>query len=360
MSNVEIKRYDWLNVARSLGAFFVILIHVSDPYAESAKSIDLFNWMAVVFWNVIPRSAVPLFVACSGYVLLEKEDSVTKRICKLVKPLAFWSLLYALLSLGLNYHGNSLFVKQLLLKNILGVWALSPHLWFMYMLLGLYVSLPLSRIIFKYSNTRILKSLIIAFTVNAITYYLVSMWKLKTGESVSSYYSLGLGWGSTYIGYFLLPKIIIDKQQIAIKNLYLWLCAISTIALVIYITFITSIERGGVLKVWAEADSILVALHAISLLLLLHSNELKISKLLNKFTGLKQIVELSSRYALGIYAVHYFFVRLVFSAIDRLGWQLYMFDFLYIAIPTISIIVWGLSLSVSMMAGNSRIFKQVV
>jgi surface polysaccharide O-acyltransferase-like enzyme len=57
ISNLQIQKYSWIDVARTLGAFFVILIHVSDMYTttNSFKSSDLFNWMSVVFLNVIPR-----------------------------------------------------------------------------------------------------------------------------------------------------------------------------------------------------------------------------------------------------------------------------------------------------------------
>ena len=49
-SNYIAQKYSWIDVARTIGAFFVILIHVSDMYTINLfKSSDLFNWMSVVF-----------------------------------------------------------------------------------------------------------------------------------------------------------------------------------------------------------------------------------------------------------------------------------------------------------------------
>jgi surface polysaccharide O-acyltransferase-like enzyme len=403
MSTLEIKKYAWLDLVRSLGAFFVILIHVSETYAESFNLLDSLNWMSVIFWNVLPRSAVPLFVACSGYVLLEKQDSVSNRIYKSIEPLVFWSLFYGLLTIALKYQTNPQLVEKLFIRGIFGVWAFSPHLWFLYMLLGLYISLPLSRLIFKHLDFKGYQSLCIAFILNSLIYHLVTIWSLLTGEVIRSFYSLGLGWGSIYFGYFLLPKLTIDRQYFKEKILstnldvnvistchnipsqrkninYLsnafttnrlnirdrptsfiyGLLASISIAIILLLTIFDGISKNNFTRIWVEPESILIIIHTFSILLWFQSHELSIERIFRKFTVVGKIVKISSRYSLGIYAMHLFMMKLTLMSIDRIGLQQYLSKSLFIAIPIISTIVWILSLLVSIVASKNNFFKRVV
>ncbi len=403
MSTLEIKKYAWLDLVRSLGAFFVILIHVSETYAESFNLLDSLNWTSAIFWNVLPRSAVPIFVACSGYILLEKQDSVTNRIYKLIKPLVFWSLFYALLTTVLKYQTNPQLVEKLFIKGAFGVWAFSPHLWFLYMLVGLYISLPLSRLIFKHIDFKGYQSLCIAFILNSLIYHLVTTWSFLTGEGIKSFYSLGLGWGSIYFGYFLLPKLTIDRQYFTATRLsmnldanasntycniypqrknidYLsslfttnglnisnkstsfiyGLLASISIATVLLLTIFDGTSKNNFTRIWEEPESILIIIHTFSILLWFQSHELSIERIFRKFTVVGKIVKISSRYSLGIYAIHLFIMKLTLMSIDRIGWQQYLSKALFVAIPIISTIVWILSLLVSIVASRNNFFKQVV
>lgn len=359
-SNSQSQKYSWIDVARTTGTFFVILIHVSDMYITNLfKSSDLFNWISVVSLNVIPRSAVPLFVIVSGYVLLGKQDSVRKRVGKLIKPLLFWSLFYLLLALVLSGKDNGDFVKQLLIRSPFGIWAAGTHLWFLYMLLGLYVSLPISRLLFKHLDFKGYIALCIAFLLNSLIYHVTSIWFLITGESVSSFYSEGLGWGSIYFGYFLLPKLMIDNKYHKPKDIYLLLSIVFSTLIAFLLTFFTSLKSGNFTKIWEEPQSIFIIIQTLSIILLLQSNECRIQEIFSKSVILKKIIEISSRHALGIYAVHWFVVRVVFYIIDRASWKVYLQNSLGITIILISIITWLSSLLISTVASKNKFLKQV-
>jgi surface polysaccharide O-acyltransferase-like enzyme len=105
--SINPQKYCWVDTSRFIGAFFVILIHVSDMYTDLFKSLNLFDWTSSVMLNVIPRSAIPLFVAISGYTLLGKEDDIVKRLYKILKPFVFWSSFYLLIGISLNIKTNT-------------------------------------------------------------------------------------------------------------------------------------------------------------------------------------------------------------------------------------------------------------
>jgi surface polysaccharide O-acyltransferase-like enzyme len=359
ISNTQNKKYSWIDVIRTAGAFFIILIHVSETYLDLNKSIDLVNWTSVVFWNSIPRTGVPLFIAVSGYVLLEKDGAIGKRIYNLLIPLAFWSLFYFLLALVLSAKSNPDFVKQLFIKSLLGISAFAPHLWFLYMLLGLYISLPLSRLLFRHLDRQGTALLCVAFVSNSLVSHITSMWNLFTGEQVESFYSSGLGWGNIYFGYFLLPKLIIDKKYFKIKDTYLWIGAVVSMLLVFSLTLTSSLKLGYFTKIWEGPSSIFILIQTFSIMLLLSHSENKIQKIFDRFVFLRKIVEISSRHALGIYAIHYFFIKLISYAINLTNWQQQSHDFLWLSIFPISIFVWLLSVSISIVASKNVLLNRM-
>jgi surface polysaccharide O-acyltransferase-like enzyme len=359
MTNLKPQKYYWIDLTRSIGAFCIILIHVSDVYAYLYKSLNLFDWISSVFLNVIPRSAVLLFVAISGYTLLEKQDDVMKRVYKLLKPFVFWSLFYLLLAIALNIKTNTGFIKELLLKGIVGAWAFAPHLWFFYMLLGLYISLPISRLLFQYLDLKGSIFLGCAFVCNSIIYHITSTLSIFNGEQWSSSYSSGIAWGNLYFGCFILPRLIIDKQYFKVNKNYLIFSILASTLISFLLTIFTCMKQGFYNKVWEDPQSIFTIIQAFSVLVLLERSEGKIQQVFSKFTLMGKLVSLSSKYTLGIYGVHWFFVRLIFYAIDRNGWQPMIQQFLWLNIILMSILVWILCLSTSMLASKNKFLKQV-
>jgi surface polysaccharide O-acyltransferase-like enzyme len=71
------------------------------------------------------------------------------------------------------------------------------------------------------------------------------------------------------------------------------------------------------------------------------------------------MVKMSSRHALGIYAIHWFVIKIIFSIIDRTSWRDYLQHSLGVTIILISIITWLLSLLISTIASKNIFLKQV-
>lgn len=134
-------RRDYLDALRVLSVLAVVFIHVSSPLVESLRNINSLDWWEALLLNCASRWAVPVFVLISGSLLLDpsKDEPVSvffrKRADRIIIPLAFWS---AFFSISNYYHGMSL--KLVLLKVFNGVPSI--HLWFLYMILGLYIMTP--------------------------------------------------------------------------------------------------------------------------------------------------------------------------------------------------------------------------
>lgn len=135
----------WADRLRNLATAMVVIIHVAASAAQGAADFDSSAWMASNFWNAISRPAVPLFVMLSGFLLFRKDypldDFLKRRFTRVVIPAVFWMIVYTIFNHIANHYPRT-FTEAL--KSI----ADGPvhyHLWFIYLILGLYLLYPIFR-----------------------------------------------------------------------------------------------------------------------------------------------------------------------------------------------------------------------
>lgn len=149
----------------------------------------------------IGRIGVPLFFMVSGYLMLQKEEPLvlfyTKRMRKVLIPLLFWSLIYAI------------FVRFVMHKEM--TFSLNTpifyHLWFLYVILFLYLITPVLSAIrkSKYGKRIFTLSVGIWFIL-----FILSPFLSKHFESTHTlYYPYGT-YFIGFIGYYLLGYLLGD------------------------------------------------------------------------------------------------------------------------------------------------------
>ena len=137
----QTKREVWIDWMRVAACFMVILVHSTEPFYLGGEgsfiltSTDAF-WAS--FFDSLVRSCVPLFIVASSYLQFplhySAEEFFKRRAVRILIPFILWSLIYAFawgepvsnlsdLVLNFNYAAG--------------------HLWFVYMLVGLYLLMPL-------------------------------------------------------------------------------------------------------------------------------------------------------------------------------------------------------------------------
>ncbi|PMO59951.1 hypothetical protein BCT06_13655 [Vibrio breoganii] len=177
MINEENKNeLNWITELRLICSIAVVCVHASMIYVSGIESNnELYGsvnwWMGNIFDGGF-RWAVPVFVIISGYLLLDKDENnlvfFSKRIKKLLAPIIFWSIFYSFWWLTFDSSGPlSGNIIELAKRWVLG----SPyyHFWYLYMIVLIYLSTPLIRIIFKYTTKKELKViLVIIFSITII------------------------------------------------------------------------------------------------------------------------------------------------------------------------------------------------
>lgn len=133
-------REDWLDFLRVTACFLVMTVHATEPFYLGGDGTLVLSG-ADAFWvslfEGIARCCVPLFVIASGYLQLPlRYDTWTffrRRFVRIVVPMVLWTLVYALV------YGSPVANFKGLLLNFNYA---AGHLWFVYMLLGLYLIMP--------------------------------------------------------------------------------------------------------------------------------------------------------------------------------------------------------------------------
>lgn len=141
MENNIAKREIWIDWMRVAACFMVILVHSTEPFYLGGNGSLILN-EADAFWSSFfdsfVRACVPLFIVASSYLQFPLHYSagefVRRRAVRILIPFVLWSLVYAfawgepvsnLKSLLLNFNYSA------------------GHLWFVYMLIGVYMLMPL-------------------------------------------------------------------------------------------------------------------------------------------------------------------------------------------------------------------------
>jgi surface polysaccharide O-acyltransferase-like enzyme len=192
----------WSDFIRVVATFLVITVHVSGQITNVWGKVPEADWFIANIYGGIARICVPLFFMISGCLLLPRSESLgtfyRKRIPKILIPFITWSLIYLGWYCG-NHAGTC---TQPLILNLLFVQGSYYHLWFLYSLLGIYLILPVLRLMFRPQADR------------KILWYLIGLWLIF--QSVLSFgqhfwdfrIAISAPLATGFVGFFILGYLL--------------------------------------------------------------------------------------------------------------------------------------------------------
>ena len=152
----------WIDVLRIAACFMVVFAHCCDPFvAQFDNNREMF--LTGVFTGSLTRPCVPLFVMMTAVLLLpikNEESAVSfykKRIGRIAIPLVFWSIALPILTYIYFAHINPETQNMQLSADAYTAASLTDKLytfifnfnfdttplWYLYMLIGLYIIMPI-------------------------------------------------------------------------------------------------------------------------------------------------------------------------------------------------------------------------
>lgn len=205
------KRNLNLDILRVLAIFLVIWQHANEYYYIGPEvSLIKENAVTVGIIDSYARTCIGLFVMISGYLLLPMNISTgsffRRRFTRVLFPWLFWCVAYAIYFIA--QRGDT--VAQML-TNIAHIpvnfGTEVGHLWYVYMLVGLYLLVPVISPWLRSCGKRELQFYLMLWGITTLMPYLHLAWPAMLGECTWNP-TPTLHYFTGFAGYFVLGHYI--------------------------------------------------------------------------------------------------------------------------------------------------------
>lgn len=293
-------RIVYLDLLRIIATFSVIFLHVSSEMFLFAPTLSK-EWTVVAVCNSLVRWCIPVFVMISGAVFLNPNremtyrEILTKRIVRLLVAYVFWSFAYALF--GFAMAGFEHFTIPRLIRRTI---SSHFHLWFLPMLMGVYLLIPLLRKIVQ--DKKLMRySLVIWMIYIGVGFLLL----LVNDESLRFFYPVFaintvLGFSGFFVlGYYLYLSEWSKKQKCLVYVVGI-IGALITIAGTLYL----SLRNQAVNDCFFSYLSLHVAAMATALFVLVKDN-------VTPGKRITRCVEFTRKDLFGVYLIHVLWIQVI-------------------------------------------------
>lgn len=335
MADKRLVHYD---LVRVIAIFAVIVVHTSGTLYRVTAPITSFDWQVSNIYSTSGKFSICIFMMVSGMLFLNPKKSITvkalyrKNILRIVSAFIFWSVAYALFGLWVKVQMNG-FSDGYMHSFFIDVVNGNYHMWFCYMIIGIYMIVPFLRLIS--SNENLMKYyLILSIIFVSIIPVMQQLPDAVSGPItiVVSQLRLNfvLGWVGIFIlGYYLSYCNITKKGEVII-----YILGILSLIFTIILNSILSLSNNQNYEGLYELTNINILLTAVAVFIYfrLHVSRVDFSERSKKF------ILLLSECSFGVYFVHVFII-IIFQQF-ALAQKLYN---AVIAVPVLSAGVFILS-----------------
>lgn len=223
------KRQIELDILRIIAMFAVVIVHTCGMNVQDVPLNDV-NRVVTALIPALLTWEIPVFVMISGRFFLDPEREVTisrvvKAIVRLCLAFVVWDLIYQIYYILTGAYDN-LNWKGIIVQTIQGPY----HFWYMYMMIGIYLLVPLIRKITE--NKALMEYFLLLFIVfGCLTNYgpllpMIGGTIRVILDHIQFHFALGFS-GYFVAGYYLCKYPIEKKNEILMYSLgvVLWIGA---------------------------------------------------------------------------------------------------------------------------------------
>ena len=309
MTKLQSRNYG-LDLLRVLACYMVLQVHAGEFYYIADGGLVAAGGEPVwACWlNSLCRTAVPLFVMLSGFFLLpvreRTRDFFARRFVRVVVPFLVWCVLYAIyqfLTGRTDAAGALLGVCRIPVNFGVEI----GHLWFVYMLLGLYLFAPVVSPWIETASRRAMEGYLALWAFTLCIPYVHLVFPELLGECFWNDTPM-LYYFSGFLGYMVLAAYL-RRYHAAPRAWYKWGVALLVVAGI-------SRRHGFSTHGWRRSGSsrtINVAAMSVGLFLLLKD----VRPGAGRFAG---VVTDISRLSYGIYLIHIMLLNFFHGWLDPL------------------------------------------
>lgn len=330
---MEKERLYYADVLRTAAIIAVVFVHVSGAWlTEDIIGTDASSIMNI--YSLLSKWCVPIFVMLSGMFMLDLKKKITikdiylRYILRVFIALIVWGAFYAHFDLG---YGFSISLSSITDSFIHALSADTHyHLWFLYLMIGLYVLTPILRSFIKGAKAKERLYLIsISLMIGTIIPTIEAIFK---DDTLLRWISMThLDTLTSYIGLYVLGyHLKVTELNKRYRNIiYISAICMTVIALIIEESFAAKLHLLNIPYIFnnLSLNNIMVAT---SIFIFAKDRRYKKSKLITA-------ISLSS---FGMYLVHDYLINILYSlGVSAIEGTIYMIPLLSIAIVIISFII---------------------
>lgn len=343
-------RVAYLDILRIIAAFMIVMIHASTETWGSTP-VGSSAWNAMNLYDGVARWGVPVFVMISGALFLGREHTYRKlfqkNILHIVIVFLFWNLIYA--TVPYIRHPEMLGFSSVAER----FFELGNHLWFLLMILGIYLIVPMLRKIVE--NEKIAWAFVILSFIFAVflpqATELLKLFCDPAAQIVNRFVgALKLNFVLGYPGYFVLGYLLHKNALKKGVRITLYVLGVLGAASSVVGTLLLSVRQNSIDLLFYDYLTVNVFFTAVAAFVAvrqLFNRPMKTEK------GSKRLAFLS-RCTFGVYLIHPMLIQ--FSV------NLFHFDvanwFPLISIPIFTAVIFAVSGLISVVMNKISIVKK--
>ncbi len=326
----------WIDSLRVLATFSVVFLHISSEILPQYGSVSNFDWWVGNIYDSSVRFCVPVFLMISGVLILSKTyesigEYLKKRVLRILFPFLFWSIIYITKDIFFKFlHGEEMSLTEILKFSIIKLKnGACFHLWYIYMIIGLYLFFPIIGKWLNKSNKQELK-------------YFIGIWLITIFAKLpfikEIFPNIDLTYFSGYIGFPILGyyvNITIFSNSYKEKAISI-LLILTGILITIFGTFFITNYEGSFNHRFYDYLTPNVILVSVGVFLLFKN-------LAKCDTKISPVISFFSRYSYGVYLVHILVYILILSVFSKFGFS-YSFLNPIVGIPIMSVLCFIISI----------------
>ena len=321
---------------RIFAAFSVVVLHAA---AQSWYHLRIVSgeWFIANAYDAIFRFGVPVFVMISGALFLGRDKAIdikrlySRNILRMVIIYLVWSFVY-------GWYGRGFDMGALNPKDIVRMTLDSSyHLWFLPMLVGIYVLLPVLHSWVRSATKANIEYLLAGFLVLQIGRE--TLRALTVSDEVHALLDVGhVEMMCSYVGYFVLGHYIANIGIPRKWHKWIYISCIPALISSILLSYFMSLRLGAPTAAAYDSFSLFTFIVSVAVFLAFTAHREGLTSSI-KYHGL--IRELSAD-TFGVYLIH----LLVIYILNENGIHSRMFLNLF-GIPVLSVVVFTISLAIA-------------
>ena len=330
------RRVIYFDLLRVVAIFAVVAVHLSAMHWADVD-VNSRAWFAFNLYCTAGKWSVPIFVMISGALFLGRDTDIhtilKKNVARIATVFLSWSGCYALVYLVFRHAPLSVVLSEFIVGHY--------HLWFLYMIVGLYLLIPLLRPIVK-SESLTRYFLLLAFVFTFLLPQLALFTSFVSYEASTvirtvimySYCFFPLGFTVYFVGGYYLSRRNFSRRE----EIVLYCVGIAALLFSIIAPAALSRSQGAANPTFYSYNDLNVLCTSVPIFVFAkqHLNFPRMGE--RAYTLLRKM----SKYSFGVYLVH----PMVIELLQHFGIDTFSCN-AFFSVPLLAVFVFAVSTLIS-------------